>query len=395
MNKKFLRRIIIGILLVISVYLILVVIQVFRWNTQHWFFKYAWNKFSHKTSLNLKNKHVIFTWVDHYEPGKGSRGTQFNKKWLEKFKKISNKHKDSYGNRFKYSWFYPYDHKNDSVVLALNRMVFNGYGEIEFHWHHHPMNSDEFKVALDSALNWFQSYGVGLTLEDGKFQTHFGFIHGNWVLDNSGPQCGVNNEISILHDAGCYADFTFSTIETSAQPSMINSIYYAIDDSGPKSYDKGIPVTVNSIQNHLMIFQGPLGFNFSRLSFEYGAVEAFAPGNKDRIKNWIKTNIHVKGKPEWIFVKVFSHGAQSYKKILNKNMDQVLTDLEEFTKKNQIKLHYVTAREAYNIVKAAEAGKTGDPEQFRNFLIPAYVNMQIPVNYAMTKQEMLRLLEKK
>lgn len=32
-------------------------------------------------------------------------------------------------------------------------------------------------------------------------------------------------------------------------------------------------------------------------------------------------------------------------------------------------LHYVTAREMFNIVKAAEAGHTGDPHAFRDFLL--------------------------
>jgi hypothetical protein len=33
------------------------------------------------------------------------------------------------------------------------------------------------------------------------------------------------------------------------------------------------------------------------------------------------------------------------------------------------RLHYVSAREMYNIVKAAEAGCTGDPSAFRDFEI--------------------------
>ncbi len=37
-------------------------------------------------------------------------------------------------------------------------------------------------------------------------------------------------------------------------------------------------------------------------------------------------------------------------------------------------LHYVTAREAYNIAKAAEAGKTGSPNDYRDFVVRPYVN---------------------
>ena len=36
------------------------------------------------------------------------------------------------------------------------------------------------------------------------------------------------------------------------------------------------------------------------------------------------------------------------------------------------RLHYVTARELYNVIKAAEAWETGDPSQFKDFSIPPY-----------------------
>jgi hypothetical protein len=34
-------------------------------------------------------------------------------------------------------------------------------------------------------------------------------------------------------------------------------------------------------------------------------------------------------------------------------------------------LHYVSAREMYNIAKAAEAGESGNPHQFRDYLVKA------------------------
>src|SRR3546814_20317333 len=33
-------------------------------------------------------------------------------------------------------------------------------------------------------------------------------------------------------------------------------------------------------------------------------------------------------------------------------------------------LHYVTAREVHNIIKAAEAGHGGDPNDYRDFILP-------------------------
>ncbi len=50
----------------------------------------------------------------------------------------------------------------------------------------------------------------------------------------------------------------------------------------------------------------------------------------------------------------------------------------------------MTAREAYNIVKAAEAGEKGNPEKYRNYQIPPYVNMQIKIDHPMNLSEILK-----
>jgi hypothetical protein len=81
----------------------------------------------------------------------------------------------------------------------------------------------------------------------------------------------------------------------------------------------------------------------------------------------------VKGRPEWVFVKVYSHGIQSRDVILDRHLDSMLGDLERICAKRRIHLHYVTTREAYNIVKAAEEGKIGDPDVYREYRVPAPV----------------------
>ena len=75
----------------------------------------------------------------------------------------------------------------------------------------------------------------------------------------NGISCGVNNEIQILKNTGCYADFTFPSLSMS-NPIKVNSIYYAIDNPiKPKSYNVGINVRrSNKKRGDLMIIQGPL-----------------------------------------------------------------------------------------------------------------------------------------
>lgn len=205
----------------------------------------------------------------------------------------------------------------------------------------------------------------------------FGFIHGNWGLDNSlgDKYCGVNREIDILKQEGCYADFTFPSFGLESQPSKTNSIYFARDDDHPKSYDRGEDVSAGEQgQSALMIFEGPIGLRFGRQLFEYGAIENGDPATRSRVDSWVKTCIGVKGRPEWIFVKVYTHGMQSRGVVLGQQTDDMYSYLEQRYGRGKYRLHYVTAREAYNIVKAAENGLSGDPDTYRDYEVKEPLN---------------------
>src|SRR5213078_673629 len=94
----------------------------------------------------------------------------------------------------------------------------------------------------------------------------YGFIHGNWALDNSRPDgryCGVGNELDVLRETGCYADFTLPAFPSPCQTRTVNSIYYAAGRPGcAKSHDTGAPAGVGRppVRGLLMI-QGPLVFD--------------------------------------------------------------------------------------------------------------------------------------
>jgi hypothetical protein len=54
--------------------------------------------------------------------------------------------------------------------------------------------------------------------------------------------------------------------------------------------------------------------------------------------------------------------------LLGKQMHEFHKSLPQFAAAHPgFRFHYVTARELVNIVHAAEAGKTGDPAEFRDF----------------------------
>ena len=96
------------------------------------------------------------------------------------------------------------------------------------------------------------------------------------------------------------------------------------------------------------------------------------PPTQDRVRLWAEQGIGVRGRPEWVFVKLHTHGCvpENARVLLGEKMRQMHAVLQrEFNDGVKWQLHYVTAREMYNIAKAAEAGMQGAPGQWRDWLV--------------------------
>jgi hypothetical protein len=333
-----------------------------------------------------KPVHIIFALVDHFEPYWNGVPDSIAKKrvalWVEKLPGILNKFKDFSGSTPKYTFFYPQEEYNPEILDMLAGICKQGFGDIEIHLHHDNDTPEELRKKL-IGFKTILYERHGLLRKDKKTgEILYGFIHGNWALDNSrkdGRWCGVNNEITVLKETGCYADFTLPSAPSETQTRKINSIYYAKDDiKRPKSHDTGIDVEAGKISNgDLMIIQGPLSLNWNNRKWglfprtENGDLSYHSPPTPKRIDIWINQHIHVKGNPDWIFVKVYTHGTQekNSEMLLNGGLEKMYSYLEEKYNdgKNYI-LHYASAWEMYNIVKAAEAGKRGNPSECRDYI---------------------------
>jgi hypothetical protein len=242
--------------------------------------------------------------------------------------------------------------------------------------------AETFRPKLERAIQIFQRYGFLKTVTG---STAFAFIHGNEGLDNAdGELCGVNTELRLLHDLGCFADFTFPSLYHDAQPEAVNRIYAAEDDDRPKSYRRVLPLSsLGDGTADLMIFQGPVVLGFSPvlrrlfIDVDDGNVHAAVPVEPRRVDRWVRANIHVPQRPDWVFVKVFTHGISTLEdedEMLGPHVDQMFTYLEHrYNDGHGFVLHYVTAREAYNLAMAAASGETGDPEAYLDAVIPPYV----------------------
>ena len=324
--------------------------------------------------------HVFFCLADHYEPlwNKASRdqGLERVEHWFENYPRMADQFRDADGRPPQHTFFYPAEEYVPEYLDLLMRLCRRGYGEVEIHLHHDNDTAENLRQTIVQFKGKLREHGF---LSQGRY----GFIHGNWSLDNSRPDgrwCGVNNELQVLRETGCYADFTLPSAPSECQTRKINSIYYATDDPArPKSHDAGVDVCVGgTASGDLLIIEGPLALNWASRKFgvipriENSEIAHYAPATADRIHNWIAQRIGVVGKPDWVFIKVYTHGCQerNFDTALGQSAAAMHGDLRRICDGSQFVLHYVTAREMYNLVKAAEAGQTGDPQQYRDFVLP-------------------------
>jgi len=336
--------------------------------------------------------HIMFCFVDHFEP-QWAKATYEQEcarvqRWRHDYPLLCASHRDADGRAPIHTFFYPAEEYRPEHLDALVDLCRQGLGEIEIHLHHDNSTESEFRQTLRDFNKVLVERHDCLPTDSDSRQAQWGFIHGNWALDNARPDgryCGINNELIVLREEGCYADFTLPCAPDPCQTRTINAIYYATDDPlHPKSHNTGSPVTVGGKPiGDLMLVQGPLGLNWQNRKYgllpriENADVRASNPPTEDRVDAWVRAGIHVVGRPEWVIVKVHTHGTQErdIDALLGAPMERMHHYLE--TKYNDGKnyfLHYVSARETYNIIKAAEAGKIGNPDLYRDFLIskPAY-----------------------
>jgi len=332
--------------------------------------------------------HVMFAFVDHFEPQRGRPAYEVEvarvARWRHGYKTMASRHRDADGVPPQHTFFYPEEEYREEHLDQIAALCREGYGEIEVHLHHDNDTAAGLREKIERFVRDLHERHGALPRDPGTGRPVFAFIHGNWALDNSrrdGRWCGINNELRVLAELGCYADFTLPSAPSDTQTAKINSIYYAQDDcERPKSHDDGVDAEVGrAATGDLLLVQGPLALNWKRRRWgifpriENSDVRAGQAPTPDRVDLWARQHIHVRGRPEWIFIKVHTHGAveSDTEALLGAPLDAMYSDLEtRYNDGRRSFLHYVTAREMVNIVKAAEAGLTGDPNDYRDYWLP-------------------------
>jgi hypothetical protein len=318
----------------------------------------------------LGGERPMRVWVsitDHYEPlgGKVSLETARARvrRWQEAWPEIAEQSpRDGVGKRPCYSFFYPQEEYRAELIEPLAEMTRAGVGDVEVHIHHDRETPEMFREKIGTYCRRLrEDHGL---LHELNGRVAFGFIHGNWALDNSRPDgrwCGLEGEIELLRELGCYADFTMPSVPSPTQGSVVNQVYWCTGTpGGRKAFDRGVEATVGGgVQGDLLMITGPLGMRYSdRLvpRMEMGEIAANDPPTKYRVKRWLDLAPRVGGE---IFLKLYTHGARedNADALLGTGaraggLQEMFEWLHEVAVTRQLELRWASAFEMYGGVAA-------------------------------------------
>jgi hypothetical protein len=337
--------------------------------------------------------HLIIALADHFEPSFrpedvttfANRSEQERRveNWCRQYPAAVESWPDDDGRPLRHTYFFPAEQYDAALIDRLEEHCRAGWGEIEIHLHHGvhtPDNSDntrrtivEFRDALAARGCLSQLNGVG--------PPRYAFVHGNWALANSaqGRFCGVDDEIQILANTGCYADFTLPSAPSSAQISKINSLYECslpLDERAPHRHGRDLK-SGRAPKIFPLIIQGPLLLDLGRkkrgwhfAGIENGELTTANPPTMRRLRLWQRVAISVRGRPDWLFIKLHCHGMdpRDERAMLGAPIQQFLQGLLGQTRqRSDLLVHFVTAREMVNLILAACDGLEGNPSNYRDY----------------------------
>jgi hypothetical protein len=184
--------------------------------------------------------------------------------------------------------------------------------------------------------------------------------------------------MQILSETGCYADFTLPAVPHQAQVPRINAIYQCgrpLNERAP--HRSGPDLRAGVTPTLPLLFTGPLVLDWRRRfhglpipRVDDGVLAANWPLDQARLHRWRSARISVRGRSEWVFIKLYCHGFFPFDQstVIGEALRRFLGQLLDLgARTGQFKVHFATAREAFNIVMAAVDGHGGEPGLYRDY----------------------------
>jgi hypothetical protein len=337
--------------------------------------------------------HLIISIANHFEPssipgdfaGYAPREIQEPRveNWCTDYPRNFREFRDSVGRPFTHTYFYPAEQYDRALVEQVADLCHAGWGEMEIHLHHGVTESATSEATREQLVSFrdtlARDHGC-LSYKDGDRSPKYAFVHGNFALANSagGFACGVDDEMQILAETGCYVDMTYPTSAFHpAQISKLNSIYECsspLQERAPHRHGNGLR-TGHPVSTLPFLIEGPWALDFDRQSrngvgrIENGALTAANPPSIRRLRLWKRAAITVAGRPDWLFIKLDAHGMYpgDTEAVIGSPTQSFVKELVVGAAERQETLHFVSAREMANMALAACDGREGNPGDYRDY----------------------------
>jgi hypothetical protein len=354
-----------------------------------WLPVYAWQKLTRRVPVGPV--HIVLALADHFEPAivpkNGRARAPYNEqerrleRWCQEYPKLVDPWRDSDGQPFKHSYFYPAEQYDRGLVERLAEHCHAGWGEVEVHLHHGvetPDTAENTRRQLVEFRDILAHQHGCLAYLNGSGPPQYAFVHGNFALANSnqGRACGVDSEMQVLAETGCYADMTLPAAAFhEAQTSKINSLYECQPPLSQKlSHYSGRDLESGRVpQIFPLMVQGPLMLDYTsrgrKVGIENGALTGPNPPSLSRLRLWKQAGISVHGRPDWLFIKLHCHSMDPSQEVavLGEVVRNFLRELVEGAQRRSEIVHFVSAREMVNMILAACDGREGNPGQYRDY----------------------------
>lgn len=363
--------------------------------TMRWLPAYAWQRVARRSPSG--SVHLMIMLADHFEPSivpddgfaRAPKDEQERRveRWCQEYPLAFNTWRDHEDRPFVHTYFFPAEQYDKTLLQRLAGLCKAGWGEIETHLHHGTRTPDTEENTHRQLLEFRNTLATehgGLCYLDGTGPPRYAFVHGNYALANSagGVNCGVDSEMQVLAETGCYADLTLPPGPFyRTHVAKINSLYECsapLSRRGAHRSGRDLKVGRRPERFPLMV-EGPLMLNFARLGgrlirVENGALATKNPPSLLRLQLWKQAAIAVKGRPDWLFIKLQCHGMDPRDKefMLGEPMRPFLRELIENAHQRSETIHFVSAREMVNIILAACDGREGNPGDYRDYRLKRF-----------------------
>ena len=349
--------------------------------------------------------HLILALADHFEPSivpedgrkRAPRLDQERRleSWTREYPQVVDRWRDSDGRPLVHTYFYPAEQYDQGLIEMLAEHCHAGWGEVAIHLHHgmpHPDTAENTRRVLAEFRDRLAFRHRCLAVEEGSTRPGYAFVHGNFALANSaaGRFCGVDSEMQILAETGCYADLTLPTgFWHPAQIEKLNSVYECalpLDQAAP--HRKGHDLVAGRVPRIFpLIIQGPLVTDLrstlrsARPALDNGAFTTAMPPTMHRLSLWKQAQVRVLGRPDWLFIKLHCHSMDPTQKdaVIGDSFRNFLSALVGGAHDRKETLHFVAAREMANILLAACDGREGNPGDYRDYRFKKIADLPLAI----------------